>query len=208
MSLEKVKEFYASFDDSKIERMALHEAGGLEPEGLQILIDEIKKRGLSPKLLEAIKAQTTQLTIAEKKIIQDEIIHLPCPICSDNTSVLQGRKVRSVVSMIFVTSSELFHQISCKSCLKTLKKKAIITTSLLGWWGFPMGPFKTINAIVMTLVENKKVEPISEKIISDFIDQNIGEISANMESTEKIVQLMSDKNKIDKNAFITKFTDE
>jgi hypothetical protein len=51
MDLEQIKKNYAEFDDFKIEHLAKNEVGGLNPDVVPILVDEIKRRGLDINLI-------------------------------------------------------------------------------------------------------------------------------------------------------------
>ncbi|MDR0438047.1 MAG: hypothetical protein LBH22_07095 [Bacteroidales bacterium] len=104
MDLEQIKKNYANFDDLKIEHLAKNEVGGLNPDVIAILIDEIKKRGLDINLMNGIEAQTKELTEIEVNELKSKIINLPCPDCGQRSFPLSGSFIRTVKSFIIFTS--------------------------------------------------------------------------------------------------------
>lgn len=186
MDLNKIKEFYETLEDEKIEQLALTEVGGLEPAVVPILLAEIKKRSLSPSLVAAVEAQTKELTDSERKAFKFKIVNLPCPECGSNDSELEGSLIRSVMSFILLTTYKKEHVISCVNCKKRLKQSALTKTALLGWWGIPWGIFRTPHALVLTMIESSKEELISKQVLDAFIDNNTGLIKASWDSTHEL----------------------
>jgi hypothetical protein len=194
MDLNKVKEFYETLEDEKIEQLALIEAAGLEPFVIPILIAEVKRRSLSPHLIEAIAAQTNVMSDSERKAFEFKILNLPCPGCGSSDSELEGSIIRSVMSFIILTTYKKQHVLSCKNCKKVLKKSALTNTLLLGWWGIPWGIFQTPHALIMTMVENKKQELISKQVLDDFIDNHKGLIKASWDSKQELRSILKAHN--------------
>lgn len=194
MDLDKIKEFYETLEDEKIEQLALAEAGGLEPAVVPILLAEIKKRSLSPNLVAAIEAQTKEMTDSERKAFEFKIVNLPCPECGNNDSELEGSLIRTVMSFIVLTTYKKEHVISCTNCKKRLKKSALTKTVLLGWWGIPWGIFRTPHALVMAMIESTKGELISKQVLDDFIDNNTGLIKASWDSTHALCEILKAHN--------------
>jgi len=194
MDLEQIKKNYADFDDFKIEYLAKNEVGGLNLEVVQILIDEIKKRELDINLIKGIEAQTKEITEIEINELKSKIVKLPCPYCGQRSFPLIGSFVRTVKSFVIFTSSKKIAVIACKSCLKERIKKAMITTSLLGWWGIPMGLFRTPIALIASLNDIKKQEAISESIITSFAINNIGELRTNWDKENELVEFIRHTN--------------
>lgn len=196
IDLEKIKQNYSEFDDYKIEHLAKNEAGGLEPDVIPILIDEINKRGLAPELIKGIEAQTKELTDSELNELKSKIANLTCPECGQTYGQLVGSLIRTVKSFILLTSYKKAPVITCKSCADKKRKNAMISTVLLGWWGIPFGLFKTPIALIATLTDKNKSEEISEGIINRFVIDNIGEIRTNWEKDNELVEFIGHVNRL------------
>lgn len=190
IDLEQIKENYANFDDFKLEHLAKNEAGSLEPEVIEILTAEIKKRGLDSNLEKSIEAQTKELTEKELNDLKSKIANLTCPECGQKTGQLVGTLIRTVKSFIVLTAYKKVPVITCKSCADKKRKNAMISTALLGWWGIPFGLFRTPIALIATLTDKNKAEEISEEIITGFAIENIGEIRTNWEKETELVEFV------------------
>ena len=193
--LEQIKKNYADFDDFKIEHLAKNEVDGLSPEVISILIEEIRKRGLSPNLIKGIESQTKTLTDSELTELKLKIKRLPCPDCGKQSTPLVGSLIRTVKSFVFFTSYTKTPVIVCESCLNKRRKKAMISTLLLGWWGIPYGIFKTPMSLISTLRDKNKQEEISEDIISSFAINNIGELMTNWDKEKELIDYIRHINK-------------
>lgn len=191
-NLEQIKQYYANCDDFKIERLAKNEAGGLRPEVIPILIEEIEKRGLNPNLTRKIENQIRELTENEFNELKLKITHLPCPNCEHKSSPLVGTWIRTVTSIIIDTSYTKKAVITCKSCANNSRIDAVISTLLYGWWG-PWGLFQTPAALIATLIDTSKQKKISEDIITSFIHNNIAQLRS-IRSNPKLVRYIRDMN--------------
>ena len=195
MDLEQIKKDYADFDDFKIEHLAKNEVGGLNPEVVQILVEEIRKRGLDTNLIKGIEAQTKELTEFEINELKSKIVNLPCPDCGQRTIPLMGSLIRTVKSFVFFTSYNKSPVIACPLCLKKRRKNAMISTFLLGWWGIPYGIFRTPIALIASMKDIKKQEMISESIVTSFVINNIGELRTNWDKESELVDFVRHTNK-------------
>lgn len=196
IDLKQIENNYANFEDYKIEYLAKNEAGGLEPEVIPILINEIKKRGLDSDLIKGIEAQTKELTEAELHELKTKIINLTCPECGEKIMPLTGTLIRTVKSYIVFTSYKKIPIISCEPCAAKKRKSAMISTAIFGWWGIPWGIFRTPHAIVSSLIDNKKRTEISDSIITDFAISNIGEIRTNWDKENELVEFIAHRNSL------------
>lgn len=190
IDLEQIKKNYSEFADYKIEHLAKTEAGGLEPDVIPILINEINKRGLDKNLIKGIEAQTKELTESELNELKIKITNLTCPECGNKNGQLVGSFIRTVKSFIVLTSYKKFPIITCKSCADKKRKNAMISTALLGWWGIPFGLFRTPIALITTFTDKSKAEDISDEIIAWFAVENIGEIRTNWEKETELVEFI------------------
>jgi len=197
MDIEQIKKNYENFDDSKIEILAKNEAGSLEPEVIPILVNEIKKRNLDIDLIKGIEAQTRELTEKEIQETKLKLESLTCPECGQKKSKLVGTLIRTVKSFIVYTSYKKTPIISCRTCADKKRKDAMITTAFLGWWGIPWGLFRTPQAIIATVNDNKKREQISDEILTVFTIENIGEIKTNWDKENELKDFIYHKNRQD-----------
>lgn len=195
IDLEQIKINYSKFDDFKLEYLAKNEVGSLEPEVISILIAEIKKRGLDLNLEKGIEAQSKELTENELNEIINKIVNLTCPECGQRNTPLVGSWIRTVKSLIILTSYKKVPIITCNSCAEKKKKNAMLSTALLGWWGVPFGLLRTPIALIQTLTDNKKREEISDGILTRFAIENIGEIKTNWDKEDELVEFLGHVNK-------------
>lgn len=78
---------------------------------------------------------------------------------------------------------------------KSLNKKnlsAIIKTLLLGWWGFPWGPIRTIQAIFIN-IKNQRTskQETPNNYLRSFVLSKIGEIETYKYNKEKLQQIIA-----------------
>ncbi|KKQ83434.1 MAG: hypothetical protein UT04_C0032G0013 [Candidatus Daviesbacteria bacterium GW2011_GWF2_38_7] len=194
IDFDQIRNNYANFDNFKIEHLAKNEAGFIEPEVIPILIEEINKRGLDPDLIKGIEAQTKEITEIELNELKTKIKNLPCPDCGSKGSPLIGSLIRTVKSFFVITISKKTSIITCKSCADKRMKNALISTFLLGWWGFPFGIFKTPIAIIASMMDKNKKDKISDGIITVFAIENIGEIRTNWDKENELVNFIGHVN--------------
>ena len=194
IDLEKIRKNYAEFDDYKIEYLAKNEIGSLDPDVIAILKEEIKRRGLDSNLNKGIEAQTKELTESELAELKSKISKLTCPECGQTNPPLIGTLIREVKSFIVFTYYKKTSIISCQNCADKKRKKAMITTALLGWWGVPVGLFRTPQALISSLTDKNKQESISDSIITNFAIENVGEIKTNWDKEAALVDFIRHKN--------------
>jgi len=162
---EALRKHYEILSDEDIERLAYYEAKDLSPEAVEILRNEIKNRGLSDSFDEAVETHVAGLEEEEKSELLNRISDFPCPLCDDNQAPLNASKVVIVKSFIVFTTVDKPLIIGCPECIKANAKKALITSSLLGWWGIPWGPIRTLWSLVdniMALSSKRYHEPTYE----------------------------------------------
>lgn len=195
IDLEQVKNHYAKMDNARLENIAKFEMALLEPAVQQIVIAEIKRRGLDENLLVGIEAQTKELSEAEVYALRDKIKGLACPSCGQPNQGLMGGMVRKVRSFLIITQYEQRPMIACPACVEAERKSQLIKNSLLGWWGFPWGLlYRTPQAIINHFRDNGKKEEISEGILIQFAVENIGELKTNWDKADKLVNFIRRQN--------------
>lgn len=190
LDLEQIRKNYSEFHDMEIEKIAKNDIESLDPAIVEILMKEIKKRGLDSNLFKGIEAQTQEITEEDLNKIKFKLSNLACPICGLNETPLIGTIIREVKSFLFFTLYSTKPIISCQKCADKKIKNALITTSLLGWWGIPSGIFRTPHAIFSTMNDNKNRKIQSEAIMTNFVISNIVDIKINWDNKQDLVDLL------------------
>ncbi len=97
--------------------------------------------------------------------IQNQVLEIhqgPCPRCHKPGPV-DIHTAHSIWSVIFMTQWKSQPQLSCRPCGRSEQIKAILLSSLIGWWGFPWGllitPIQIIKNISGMLDGPKDGEP-------------------------------------------------
>jgi hypothetical protein len=75
----------------------------------------------------------------------------PCSKCSKPNPVDLYRSYR-VVSMLILTRWTTRNHFVCRACARREQLKALLYSTLLGWWGFPFGLIVTPIQIVRNIV--------------------------------------------------------
>jgi len=190
VDLEQIRKNYSELEDFRIEYLAKNEAGRLAPDVIPILIDEIKKRRLDPGLIKGVEAQKKKLTESELTELKAKITKLLCPDCGAKNTPLVGSIIRKVRSFVFLTAYKKTSVITCRTCADRRRKNAIISTFLLGWWGLPFGVFRTPIALIASIADKNKKDEVSDEIITTFVIENIGEIRANWDKENELVDFV------------------
>jgi hypothetical protein len=191
ISFEDLQAKYADMSDDELERIATQDARGLRPEVFGIIEDELKKRKLSPDILKGALAQNRQYTIEELEGYSDLLRNLPCPVCGGAGELLNGTIAYTVKSFIIFTSHVQLPVIACPSCLDKANNNAIISTSLLGWWGIPWGILKTPVYIYRNWKARKqnRVDHANDVLLS-YMQAHIGRIEAYKDDRNKLKQVI------------------
>ena len=195
LDINYIAENYAKMSDQELERVATMDGHGLRPEVLKILEQEIKKRNLNPAFLNVAIAQNKEYTVSEIENYSKILRALPCPICGDTLTRLNGTVSHTVKSFIIFTSYGTEPTIACPSCLDEKNNNAIVSTALLGWWGFPWGLLKTplyIYRNIKAKTQNK-VDHSNDTLLSYTLG-HIGEIEIYKNNKEKLNEIIRPKN--------------
>ena len=184
MDIEDIKKNYRNFQDSKIISLAKSEARTLRPEVVPILIDEIRNRNLSETLISGIEAQLKVPTEDELKEYCSVVQSADCPKCKTKTQKLNAIVLNEVVSFLILTTSSKSIKIACPDCLEKLKNNANFKTATLGWWGFPWGVIRTIQALINNSKMSKQIACSGPNdILKSFVFENIGVIETSKNNT-------------------------
>lgn len=188
LSIEEIRKNYASFDNTRILRIAKKEAKGLKKETVPILIAEIKKRGLATDLIEWIHAERRTLSPAELKTLRNKVKNTPCKLCKTGKPLVGFQFTKATGILIDQISTH--HQlIVCQSCGRKKRRNATLWTAIFGWWsgtGFFATPFILYNSIRSAFRESHE----SEALIDTFIHEHIGEITLSGDDEAAIGRLV------------------
>lgn len=190
-NLEELRNTYQRFSDDKLIKIATGQASDLRPEAIQVIREEIQRRGLSPDLLRGVEVQRKELSPEERKTYCDLIQKQPCPHCGSSSARLNAVLVGSVRSFVFFTNRENALVLGCPSCLRKASKSELIKTALLGWWGIPWGIFYTAKALILNyqmLGKADQAQP-SEPLLA-FVEQNVGKIESYQSSPQRLNDLL------------------
>ena len=138
--------------------------------------------------------QNRQYTIEEIEAYAMLLRNLPCPVCNDTSSGLNGTLSHTVKSFILFTTSRAEPTVGCPDCLDKQNDNAILSTALLGWWGFPWGLIKTpvyIYRNIKAKKQNRSDYP--NDVLLAYTLENIGEIETYKDDREKLKRIIQPK---------------
>ena len=170
-----VKEFYGKLSDQELIRIVSQDAGGITPEAMQVIKEEIAARNLNPGLTDIVAAQNKAYTIEELDELAIVLEALPCPNCKKTgmplTAVVLSRTMRFVV--VTQHSTRLIE--GCGECVKAESNSNLGVSLLLGWWGFPWGIIRTIQSIKKYMdAQSALQQPGVNDYMRSFVLSNIG----------------------------------
>jgi hypothetical protein len=190
MDNDRLREHYQRLSDWDIERLANYEAGDLRPEALDILREEIRKRGLSGEFNKTVDIQLKGVSEEELQELVRRISLFPCPVCGGRQDYLNAFHIMNVRSYIIITAVSKSMVIACPECIAKRAKSAIIRNLLLGWWGIPWGPIRTIHSVFFNLdAINSKNENAPTREFTEFIKPHSAAIKARIEKISSINEL-------------------
>ncbi len=172
--INEIKITFKEYSDSKIEYIAKHESNELRKEVLPILENEIILRGLDKDLISWFKAETNPFSEMEKASIINKIQHLNCSKCSSKIEKLYGFEINTITAFIFIFRDSSEKKILCRRCGNLEKSKSMFSTFFLGWWsrtGIISTPYTLIKDVINLMLYKEK---ISNKILNDIVEDNVG----------------------------------
>ncbi|MFP9115645.1 hypothetical protein ACLI1A_17025 [Flavobacterium sp. RHBU_3] len=177
MNIELIKKHYKTISNEKLISLATTEAHGLRKEVVPILMEEIRSRNLDKNIIEGFDRQMKKLTHEELINYCTIVQNCPCPYCGSTSDKLNGGVAKNTISVLLFTFQNTKTFIACRNCNNKFYNSANTKTALLGWWGLPWGPIKTIG----TLIYNSKIRRESEvtapsPLLQNFVKENIGKI--------------------------------
>jgi hypothetical protein len=187
--LSQLRKNYENLNDSKLIALATQDATSLRPEALELLKQVLKERGLSSDLEKGIEAQlqANPYTIG---IYADLLRKQPCPISNSSDEKLNATMTTNVISFILMTQRKKKLIVACPDCLDKANNDAIMKTAIVGWWGFPWGIIRTIQALISNNKMKKQNRLLdANDLFLTFVEKRIGLIEVNKNSPEHL-QLM------------------
>lgn len=189
-TLEQLGITYKNLPDNKLTRLAVTDAASLRPEALELLMAEIKSRGLDEGITRGIDAQLNTVNDTQLHDYLSLIRDQACPICGDKSQQLNAALSTTVISAIIFTHYKKAFSIGCPACLRKANQTATLKTALLGWWGIPWGLIRTPQALVKNIKTGKRLitnEP--SNILVDFVKNNVGIIES-IKNNDQSLQVM------------------
>lgn len=196
LDIEFVRATYQRMTDDEVVRILTQEAAGLTPEAIEMVKEEVKRRNLDPNILNGITAQRKSYTVEEIDKYCDLIQLLPCPINGSTAFPLNATVTYEAKSYIFMTHYSKKILIGSPDALDKANKDALIRSVLLGWWGFPWGIIRTVQAIVGNL-NNRKTNHTDtpNDFLRSFVLSRIGEIETYKNDKEKLLAIITINNR-------------
>ena len=192
IDIQFVRETYKKFTDQELIRVVTQEAYGLTPEATQIVKEEIISRNLDPNIIKGIEAQQKVYTVDEIDEYCEIIQNLPCPITGSTQNKLNATMIAEVMSFILFTQYKKKIIVGNPEALDKKNNASLGLSALLGWWGFPWGPIRTIQAIRIN-IKNKKSnwQETPNDFLRSFVLSKIGEIETYRDNKEKLQQIIT-----------------
>ena len=195
MNIEEIKKHYQTLDDFKLEQIAMQDAGNLEPEVLEVLKDEIKRRNLNSGLLDSVEVQSNSVDEADLMRYCELLMNQVCPVCQTNRSKLNVTLVGQATSFIIMTSYNKDLKIACADCLDQMHSKANLKSGVFGWWGFPWGPVQTVRSFMFNAKMKKQNHAdYPNDLVKGFVLNNYGVFAAAKDNPQVIVNLIRNTN--------------
>ncbi|NML39622.1 hypothetical protein HHL17_20650 [Chitinophaga sp. G-6-1-13] len=177
IDMKYVQERYEKMSNNELIYLVTQNAGGLTAEALDIAKNEIRKRGLNPRFSKALDVQNKTYTIEEIDSYCNLINNLNCPICDSVSEKLNATLTAEVMSFIIITQYKKKIHVGCPDCLDELNNSALNKTIALGWWGFPWGIIRSIQAITLNIKSKRSNHMDSpNQFLRSFILSNIGQL--------------------------------
>ncbi len=192
MDLEDIAKHYEKMSDSQFINLITTRGAGLRSEVYDLINNEIKKRNLNPKLFDSIEVQKKEFSLEEIEKYAELLRKLPCPECGSIDQNLNGTIIYTVKSFILFSIYNTDYFIACPQCLNKKNNKAMLSTFLLGWWGFPWGFFKTPLYIYRNYKSKKENKwSVPNNAILSYTLENIGKIEAYKDNKQKLINIIN-----------------
>jgi hypothetical protein len=197
IDIQMVRETYGRMTDDELTRIATQDGEGLTPEAIEVVKDEINRRGLSTNFSEGVAAQNKPLTMDDVNAYCDLLSNLKCPYCGNNTERLNGTLAAETMSFIVLTKYKRKIKIGCPRCLDKVNKDALLLSSLAGWWGFPWGIVRTIQSININIKSRRSNHALyHNQYLQAFAIGKVGELETYKQQKEKLQEVVARHNRL------------
>lgn len=154
--IKNIVESYARMSDRELEISATRNSAGLRPEVIEIIKNELIKRKMNFDILYGVMVQNSKLSMQDILKYAYILRTIPCPYCRNPNKKINATVTHTVQSFLIVTTSKKAIKIGCADCLEKQNNDAILSSAILGWWGFPWGIIKTPIYIWRNFQEKKQ----------------------------------------------------
>ena len=157
LDINTIAESYARMSDRELEISATRNSAGLRPEIIEIIKKELFKRKMNLEILYGVMVQNSKLSMQDILKYAYILRTISCPYCRNPNKKINATITYTVQSFLIVTTSKKAIKIGCPECLEKQNKEAILSTAVLGWWGFPWGIINTPIYIWRNFQEKKHI---------------------------------------------------
>lgn len=183
MDLALVRDTYARMTDAELLQLLRYNAAGLTEQALEIVKEEVSRRGLNPGIIHTVALQNMDYAGYEEAHCR-YIQSLPCPECGSVVQHLNGTMTYVVHSIIVVTQTEKRLAVACPDCLDKKIDQAMLTTLKFGWWSFH-GFFFTLRALILNFrSRGHHRAPEANFNLKKWIAANVRQVHVSMEGGE------------------------
>jgi hypothetical protein len=195
IDIKFVRENYGKMSDEELSRIAIQDAHGLTPEAQEVIKEEIVKRNLDIGLVAEVEAQNKKYTIEEIDNYCELIQSLPCPKTGDTSQKLNATLTAEARSYLVLTQYKKKIVVGTPQTLTKANNAAIANSALMGWWGFPWGIVRTIQAIIVNVKNRKRIgdDEVNE-FLRSFVLSRIREIERYKDNKQVLMQIVSASN--------------
>jgi hypothetical protein len=139
-------------------------------------------------------AQNRTYTIQEVDNYCELIRGLNCPSCGASHTKLNATMTSEVMSFIVLTHYSKKLKVACPDCLDKANNNALTKSVLIGWWGFPWGIIRTIQAIGHN-TKGKKTNRLEtpNNYLRSYVLSKMGQLESYRDNKQKLQQIISNK---------------
>lgn len=139
MNRDEAIRHFMRMPDEQFTFFATHEVAGLQPEAVEIVRNELKRRGTVSDPDAAIDVQLRQLSSEEFERMVVRFRQQPCPLCGGTAGFLNGARAQGVGRDEVV--------IACVPCLRNECDRASGRSSVAPWLFALMFPHFAVHAL-------------------------------------------------------------